>query len=108
MSSHMDDKQFQQLAEVALHRILSALEPVEDLGLDESPDTLKIEFPDRTKLIINRHTAARQIWLAAPSGAWHFAPDNAGARWIDVRTGVELFAELGTLIESMLGRAVKF
>lgn len=102
----MDEKQFQGLAEVALHRIIGALESEETLGLDESPDTVKIEFPDRRKLILNRHTAARQIWLAAPSGAWHFAPDDSGSRWVDVRTGAELYAQLEMLIEEMLGRKV--
>lgn len=100
----MDDKKFQELAEVALKKVVNALDGEEELGLDELPDTVKIEFPDRRKLILNRHTAAKQIWLAAPSGAWHFAPHDDGARWIDVRTGAELFAQLETLIEGLLGR----
>lgn len=103
----MDDKRFQELAEIALKKIVTSLDAVEELGLDELPDTVKIEFPDRRKLIINRHTAARQIWLAAPSGAWHFAPREDGG-WIDVRTGAELYAQLKSLIDEMLGRAVRF
>lgn len=105
----MEDKTFQQLAEVALTRIMNALDRFEELLLDEAPDTVKIEFPDGRKLIINRHTAARQIWLAAPSGAWHFAPeDESGARWVDVRTGVELYAQLEQLIDGMLGKKTSF
>lgn len=102
----MDEKKFQDLAEVALKKIVNALDGVEELGLDELPDTVKIEFPDRRKLILNRHTAARQIWLAAPSGAWHFAPGDDGSKWVDVRTGAELFAQLETLIHGLLGRKV--
>ena len=102
----MDDKKFQELAEAALKKIVNGLDGVEELGLDEMSDTLKIEFPDGRKLIVNRHTAARQVWLAAPSGAWHFAPD--AGRWVDVRTSVELFAQLEALIKEMLGKGVSF
>lgn len=107
----MDDKAFQGLADEALKQIVAKLDSIEELGLDDLPDTVRIEFPDRRKLIVNRHTAARQIWLAAPSGAWHFAPQvgtsqGEAARWIDVRTGVELYGQLEALIESMLGRRV--
>jgi CyaY protein len=101
------DKEFQTLADAALQRVVEALIDVDDLGVDDMHDTIRIEFPDRRKLIMNRHTAAKQIWLAAPTGAWHFAPDATGATWTDVRTGAELHAQLEQLIQAMLGRSVK-
>jgi CyaY protein len=103
----MEDKHFQKHADAALERIMQGLQDFEDLGLDNTNDTIRIEFNDRSKLVVNRHTAARQIWLAAPSGAWHFACGEDGARWVDVRTGAEMYHQLETLIQEKLGRPVK-
>src|SRR5437868_2186281 len=104
----MQDKEFQKFADAALARIADALVDYEELGLDTTHDTVKIEFSDATKLIVNRHTAARQIWLAAPSGAWHFACDDTGQKWLDVRTGTEMYGQLSTLIHDKLGKQIDF
>jgi CyaY protein len=103
----MDEKQFHTHADSALMRIADGLADVEELGVDHMDDTVRIELPDRSRLVVNRHTAARQIWLAAPSGAWHFAPDESGERWIDARTGVEMYDQLERLIAGAVGRPVK-
>jgi frataxin-like iron-binding protein CyaY len=102
----MDDKRFQQLAEIALKHSVNALDSFEELGVDDLGDTVRIELPDRRRLVVTRHTAARPRSLAAPAGARPGAPDDPGERWIDVRTGVELYAQLEELIESMLGKKV--
>ena len=46
---------------------------------------LEIEFADGSKIIVNRHGAAREIWVAARSGGFHFRWD--GAAWRDTRDG---------------------
>ncbi|MDW8468288.1 MAG: iron donor protein CyaY [Burkholderiales bacterium] len=33
---------------------------------------LEIEFDDGAKIVVNRHTPAREIWVAARSGGLHF------------------------------------
>jgi CyaY protein len=65
---------------------------------------LELEFEDGSKMIINRHAAARQIWVAARSGGFHFSWD--GALWRDTRDGTELFAALSRLVSAQSGQPV--
>ncbi|HET7765933.1 MAG TPA: iron donor protein CyaY [Burkholderiales bacterium] len=57
---------------------------------------LEIEFPDRSRIIVNRHSAAQEIWVAARSGGYHFRFD--GSAWVDTRDKRELLAALSALI----------
>lgn len=102
----MDETEFEDLAERALARLEAALEAS---GVDadiERKDggVLEIEFTDGTKMIINRHGAAREIWVAARAGGFHFRWD--GALWRDTRDGGELFAALSRLVSAQSGRPV--
>jgi CyaY protein len=103
----MDEREFETRAAQALTAIEQALEAAEldaDFELKEG-GILEIEFDDGTKIIINRHAAAREIWVAARSGGFHFRWD--GAAWRNTRDGSELFAALSTLVSQQLGRGVR-
>jgi CyaY protein len=65
---------------------------------------LEIEFADGSKIIVTRHGAAREIWVAARSGGFHFRWD--GAKWRDSRDGSELFAALSRAVSAQSGSAV--
>ncbi|HEX5769266.1 MAG TPA: iron donor protein CyaY, partial [Burkholderiales bacterium] len=98
--------EFEALAGGALRRIETALEASgidADFELKEG-GILEIEFEDGAKMIVNRHGAAREIWVAARSGGFHFRWD--GAAWRDTRSGEELFAALSELLSRQLGRRV--
>ena len=102
----MTDAEFEELAERALGAIETALEGVEldaDLEMKEG-GILELEFPDGARLIVNRHRAAREIWVAARSGGFHFRWD--GKAWRDTRDGGELFAALSALVSQHSGRRV--
>ena len=102
----MDESQFEALAGAALERIEGALEAsgVEaDFEL-KAGGILEIEFDDGSKIIVNRHGAAREIWVAARSGGFHFRWD--GAAWRDTREGSELFAALSRLVSQQGGQSV--
>jgi len=102
----MDESQFEALAGAALERIERALEAsgVEaDFEL-KAGGILEIEFDDGSKIIVNRHGAAREIWVAARSGGFHFRWD--GAAWRDTREGGELFAALSRLVSQQGGQSV--
>ena len=102
----MDDPQFEARAAAALEKIESALEASGadvDFELKEG-GILEIEFADGAKIIVNRHGAAREIWVAARSGGFHFRWD--GAAWRDTRSGEELFAALSQLLSAQLGRRI--
>lgn len=103
----MDETRFQALAAEALQRIEHALEASgvdADFELKEG-GVLEVEFADGSKVIVNRHGAAREIWVAARAGGFHFRWD--GTAWRDSRAGVELLALLSRVVSEQSGRAVQ-
>src|SRR5881394_9901 len=99
----MDETEFAALAERALERIEAALEAC---GVDadvarKEGGVLDIEYADGSRMVINRHAAAREIWVAALSGGHHFRWD--GNAWRDTREGTELFAALSELVSAQSG-----
>jgi CyaY protein len=103
----MNEAEFDRLASAALLAIEQRLEAS---GVDadfEQKDggVLEVEFADGSKLIVNRHAAAREIWLAARSGGFHFRWD--GSAWRDTRDGTELFAALSRAASQQAGHAVR-
>ena len=102
----MDETEFAAAAERVLERIERALE---ESGVDADTElkeggVLEIEFGDGSRMVINRHGAAREIWVAARSGGFHFRWD--GAAWRDTRDGSELFAALSRLVSAHSGQPV--
>ena len=101
----MDDPQFEAAAEEALERLERALENL-DLDFERREGgVLEIELNDGAKMIVNRHSAARELWVAARSGGFHFRWD--GSAWRDTRSGEEFFAALSALLTRELGRGVR-
>ena len=101
----MDESQFEARAGAALEAIEQALEKT-DFDFELKPGgVVEIEFDDGSKIIVNRHGAAREIWVAARSGGFHFRWD--GAAWRDTRSGAELFAALSELVFQQSGRRVR-
>ncbi len=102
----MNETDFRRLTSETLARIEHGLE---DAGLDfESPadGILEIEFDDSSKMVINRHNVAQEIWVAARSGGFHFRHD--GEVWRDTRDNAELLAKLAALILDQGGVTVSF
>ena len=102
----MNDSEFDSAADTALERIDAALE-ASGADLDVamvSAGVLEIEFDDGSKIVVNRHAAAQELWGAARSGGFHFRWD--GRSWRDTRDGSELFAALSALISAQTGTPV--
>lgn len=103
----MDESEFEARAAATLEAIERALEGAgveADFEL-KGGGILEIEFDDDSKMIVNRHGAAREIWVAARSGGFHFRWD--GTAWRDTRSGEELLAALSELLSRQLGRRVR-
>jgi CyaY protein len=96
----MTDAEFESLADATLAALERAIDRVElDVDLQtKGAGVLELEFADGAKLIVNRHTAAREIWVAAKSGGFHFRHD--GIAWRDTRDGTELYAALSRLVSA--------
>lgn len=102
----MQDSDYQRLADAAMSRLEAALD-----GADGDYDhqlvaggVLEIECADGSKIIVNRQSAAQEVWVAARSGGFHYRWD--GQCWRDTRGGEELFAALERLLAEQSGAAV--
>ncbi len=102
----MTESEFEALASVALTALERAFEesaPDADVQTKGS-GMLEVEFENGSKMVINRHGAAREIWVAAKSGGFHFRYD--GTAWRDSRDGTELFVSVSKLASQQSGIAV--
>lgn len=99
------DNAFDTLAEGELRRLERALSGFDPDEVDASigGDVLTLTLGDGAKIIINRHRAARQIWMAALRRAWHFDHD-AGGQWSTTVAGErhELWATLQQILSERL------
>jgi len=100
----VDDKTFDALARDELRQLEDRFAEVDpdDIEVSTSDGILKLDLRDGTKIVINSHRAARQIWMAAVASAWHFDPGSDG-RWTAVKTGDELRSTVARLVKERIG-----
>jgi CyaY protein len=108
----LDPSDFYTKASAALAHIDDVLGDLEhdDLDVDLAGDVLTIDFESGGKFIVNAHSAAGQVWLAANTAAWHFdwiadANDGAGA-WIASKSGDELMHTVARVVGERIGEAI--
>jgi CyaY protein len=100
----VDENTFDRLARDELQALEERLADVDpdDVEVSTSDGILRLDLRDGTKIVINSHRAARQIWMAAVASAWHFDPGDDG-RWLAARTGDELRATVARIIKERIG-----
>jgi CyaY protein len=103
---NMNESEFNKLADATLAAIEQAIERSgADIDFElQAGGVLELEFDNGSKMVINRHGVAQEIWVAARSGGFHFRADNG--RWVGTRDGAELMQTLGTLISQQAGEPV--
>jgi CyaY protein len=99
----MDETAFRTAADATLDKIGLALDAAletSDADLDWSlrDGVLTIECDDESRIIVNRHVANREIWVAAKSGGYHFRAQDGC--WRDARGGDELAAALVRVLKA--------
>jgi len=102
----MTETDFHRDVDAVLARIDSALDEHDELDVSLEGGVLTMECPDASKIIVNRQTPNREIWVAARSGGFHYA--HRDGEWRDTRTSEELFATLARLIKAQSGAEVAF
>ncbi len=109
MPSDPQDSQFSLESDECLEQVASWLEAFDPDEVDYtmSDGVLKIEFPDRVTFVLNRQSAARQMWFAAGTHAWHFDRGEDGA-WISSKDGTHLLQNIAQTVSAKLGRPVEF
>jgi CyaY protein len=103
----MNENDFNELAEKTLGQVMAAFDAS---GVDCEPElkaggVLEVEFENGTKIIVNKHGAAQEIWVAAKSGGFHFKNNNG--QWVDTRSGEELFQSLSKLATQQAGETIE-
>jgi len=103
----MTESEFLALTDAVFARIETALDAA---GLDtdtlRAGNVLEIEFDDGSKVIVNRHAANQELWIAARSGGYHYR--QVGGAWRNTRGEGEFYADLAAAIALHAGEDFAF
>ena len=104
----MDRSLYLRRADECLERVADWLEGFDpdEVDFSTTDGVVTIEFPDRVRFVLNRQTAADQMWFAAGARAWHYVWSDERGAWVDDRDGHELHANIAKAVSEKLGRAV--
>jgi CyaY protein len=105
----MDRKIFSTESSKALHHIDEVLGELEldELDVNLAGDVLTLAFDSGDTFVINAHSAAEQVWMAAGTTAWHFDFVEASGQWVAHKTDDELMATVAKVVGDKLGLAVR-
>jgi iron-sulfur cluster assembly protein CyaY len=100
----MEEAAFDHAAREELRHLEDAFADVDpdQIEVSTSDGVLRLDLRDGTKIVINSHRAARQIWMAAIASAWHFDPAPDGT-WVASKSGDELRATVTRLVRERIG-----
>ena len=93
---------YERQAHAMLERIEQAIEThAPEIEFETEDEILTLEFPDDSRIIINKQRPLKQIWLAARAGGFHYDYDSAAQQWVR-DGGHELLADLETFASRQL------
>ncbi len=93
----MNESEFNKTVDSTISKIEASLDRLEvDFDYEISDGMLTIEFENGIKLILSRQTPLTQLWLATPTGAYHFNYETSTQKWFDEKNKEELFFVLST------------
>jgi CyaY protein len=102
----MTESEFNARVDETLLLIERSLEASDaDIDFESTAGILEIEFADGSRIIVNRQTPNREIWVAARSGGFHFALKNEA--WRGTRDDRELFEVLSECASLQAGVPVQ-
>ena len=105
----LTESDFHTRVDAVLATIESAIDAYDgdaDIDSELTAGILTLTLDDRSKIIINRQTPNREIWVAAKSGGYHFRLQPAG--WQDTRSSKMLDALLTEVIAQQCGARLLF
>ena len=89
----MNESDFEQIADDSMLAIEEAIEESgADIDFDNAGGILTLEFENASRIIINKQTPLKQLWVAARSGGFHFDYDAADECWRLQGSGEELYS----------------
>jgi CyaY protein len=108
-SRAVDRQDYLRRADECLERVADWLEAFDPDELDyaTADGVVTLSFRDGTRYVLNRQSAASQMWFAAGARAYHYSWDEAKRAWVDDRDGHLLEERLADSISTKLGRKVQ-
>ena len=101
----MAESDFHERVDAVLEAIENEIEAADaDVDSEINAGILTLEFANRSKVIVNRQTPNRELWVAAKSGGFHFRFD--GAVWRDTRTNESLEVLLARVVAAQSGHVI--
>lgn len=101
----LTESDFHQRVDAVLARIESTMDDVVcDIDAEFNGGVLTLTFENETKVIVNRQTPNREIWVAAKSGGFHFKFD--GHAWLDTRSHEPLEVLLSRVVSEQSGHVI--
>ena len=95
--SLMKESEFHARVDAVLTALEGVIDAAEaDIDSELTAGILQLIFMNGSKIIVNRQTPNREIWVAAKSGGFHFKFD--GAAWRDTRSREQLDVLLARVI----------
>ena len=110
-NSSLPDTEYQAAAD----RVLATIERhvddwlqlgVVDIDTQRAGSLLELEFPNGSKIVVNKQPPLQEIWLAARNGGFHFKLVDAA--WRDTRDGVDFFVRLSDEATRQGGKPLRF
>ena len=72
-----------------------------DVEANRSGNVLTLVFDDAIHVVINSQAPMQEMWVAAPSGGFHYRFD--GQRWNDTRGGPHMAEALSQIVSEATG-----
>ncbi len=102
----MERSQFVQLSDTCLERITAWLENFDpdEVDFDQADGVVTLVFADGMKYVLNRQSAADQMWFAAGARAWHYEWIDDAQAWRCDKDAHDLIERIGECVGDKLGR----
>jgi CyaY protein len=101
MSTHppMTESEFHQRVDAILDAVEAVFDDIDaDVDSERNGGVLTLTFENSSKVIINRQTPNREIWVAAKSGGFHFRFDRERDCWLNTRSAETLGENLTRVV----------
>lgn len=101
----MTETEFLQHSDALFTHLADEIDAKSDLDSEINGNVLTIENDDGAQVIVNRHAAKQEVWLAAKSGGYHFAWRDG--QWHSSRENENFFVILNQALSQLAGETVE-
>lgn len=106
----LSDSDYQARAAAVLTRVEATVDrwlqdDLIDIDTHRTGGLLELEFPNRSKIVLNTQPPLHELWMAARAGGYHFK--FVDGRWLD-REGREFFERLSSCASEQAGEQLLF